>query len=491
MRMLFSRGTKRPSGAASLSEGTFRRAALGVVGLSVLLSAASLPAQNNQTSATNSYYGSATISAITPDVIQLSLDDAIVRGLEHNLALELAKQNQGAAHAQSLGVLAPMLPDINGTAAYGVHQYNLEAEGFKPGILPGSPLGDIPLIQVVTVVQAQANYSQSLFDISQYMSYRSAQASEKAAFYNTQSSRGLVVLTVGTTYLQAVAAASEVENARALLRTDETLLYQAQEMHKAGVVANLDELRARLTYQTQQQALIAAENAFEKAKINLNREIGLPAAQKIALMDAAPFQDLAAMTLEEARQQAYASRQDYQSIQAQVKAAQLNQRAAKYERLPTLSAGGNYGLTGVVGSTYHGTFAAVGTINFPIFKEAKIRGDRSVADAQLSNTMSQMADTRSKIDAQLRDSMLDVQTAQELVRVSRSNVELATKTLEQVTDRFQAGIDDNLPVVTAQSTLANAQNQLIASLYKFNQAKLGLARNLGIIDTQYKAFLGR
>ena len=53
---------------------------------------------------------------------------------------------------------------------------------------------------------------------------------------------------------------------------------------------------------------------------------------------------------------------------------------------------------------------------------------------------------------QLRDSLLDVQAAQELVRVSRSNVELATKSLEQVTDRFQAGIDDNLPVVTAQST---------------------------------------
>ena len=221
---------------------------------------------------------------------------------------------------------------------------------------------------MVTVVQAQANYSQSLFDISQYMSYRSSQASEKAAFYNTQSSRGLVVLTVGTTYLRAVAAASEVENARALLRTDETLLYQAVEMHKAGVVANLDELRARVTYQTQQQALIAAENAFEKAKIDLNREIGLPAAQKIALSDAAPYQDLAAITLEEARQQAYANRQDYQSIQAQVKAAQLNRKAAKYERMPTVSAGRKLRVNGCCGSAYHGTFAAVGTINFPDFQ---------------------------------------------------------------------------------------------------------------------------
>jgi outer membrane protein TolC len=480
-----------PSVTARLAKVLFRAPIPSLFCLSVLLSSATLLSQNNQTSASNAYYGSATISAVTPDVIQLSLDDAIVRGLEHNLALTLATQNQGIAHAQSLGELAPLLPDVNGTASYGIHQYNLAAEGFKPGLIAGSPLGDIPLIQVVTVGQAQANYTQSLFNVSRYMSYRSSQANEKAAFYNTQSSRGLVVLTVGTTYLQAVAAASEMENARALLHTDETLLYQAVEQHKAGVVANLDELRARVTYQSQQQALIASENSFEKAKIALNREIGLPAAQKIVLVDAAPYQDLAALTIEEARQQAYANRQDYQSIQAQVKAAQLNRQAAKYEHLPTLSAGGNYGVTGVAGGIYHGTFAAVGTINFPIFQEAKIRGDRSVAEAQLGSTMAQLSDTRSKIDAQLRDSLLDVQSSQELVRVSRSNVELATKTLEQVTDRFQAGIDDNLPVVTAQSTLADAQNQLVASLYKFNQAKLGLARNLGIIDTQYKAYLGR
>lgn len=89
----------------------------------------------------------------------------------------------------------------------------------------------------------------------------------------------------------------------------------------------------------------------------------------------------------------------------------------------------------------------------------------------------------------MRDSLFDLQSAAELVRVSRSNVELATKTLEQSTDRFQAGVDDNLPVVQAQSTLAQAQNQYVRSVYQFNQAKLGLARNLGLVDTQYKNYI--
>ena len=300
-----------------------------------------------------------------------------------------------------------------------------------------------------------------------------------------------MVLTVGTTYLRAIAAAAEIENASALLRTDEALLNQAVEAHKAGVVANLDELRARVALQNQQQVLIAAENNFEKEKIALNREIGLPPAQKIALSDAAPYQDLTAITVEQAGRQAYANRQDYLSMQSQMKAAQLNRQAAKYERLPTLTFGGNYGVTGITNGLYHGTFAAVGTLNLPLFEEGRLRGDRAVAEAQLGSMMAQLADLHSKIDAQLRDSLLDVRSSQELVRVAQSNVELATKTLEQVTDRFQAGIDDNLPVVEAQSTLSTAQSQLVASLFRYNQAKLGLARNLGILDTQYKAYLGR
>ena len=41
------------------------------------------------------------------------------------------------------------------------------------------------------------------------------------------------------------------------------------------MVAKLDELRARVQYQQQQQVVIAQQNAFEKAKVDLNREIGL------------------------------------------------------------------------------------------------------------------------------------------------------------------------------------------------------------------------
>jgi outer membrane protein TolC len=341
----------------------------------------------------------------------------------------------------------------------------------------------------VNVTDAMVNYSQTLFSLANIDRYRAAKQNEVAAYFNKQSSRGLVVLTVGNAYLQTLALGAQVDNAQSLLQADQVLLNQAVAEHQAGTAANLDELRARVQFQTQQQAVISADVNFKKAKIALNREIGLPAEQEIQLTDTEPYADLATMNIDQAKEIAYRSRQDYQGLQAQIRAAQLTRKAAKWERLPTLDFDGNYGVTGVTGGLYHGTFVAAGTLKLPIFQEAKFRGDSGVASANLTNLMQQMASLKEQINRQLRDSLLDVQTATELVRVAQSNVALARKELEQTTDRFQAGVDDNLPVVQAQATLASAESNLINTTSQHNQAKLGLARNLGIVDTQYATYL--
>jgi len=52
-------------------------------------------------------------------------------------------------------------------------------------------------------------------------------------------------------------------------------------------------------------------------------------------------------------------------------------------------------------------------------------------------------------------------------------------------------VDDNLPVVQAQATLAAAQSRLVDTLYQYNQSKLQLARNTGVVESQYKVYLGR
>lgn len=472
-----------------------------VVAMAAILFPGLLAAQNsnlltNQSSAENPYYGSIMAKAATPEVMLLSIDDAIQLGIQFNLALVQARSSQKAAAAQTLQQLQPLLPSITAQGSLAASQINLEAEGFNnralrefSAVFPDlATSGFSPIVKFNTAL-AQVNYSQTLFSLSNIDRYREARALATVAYFNVQSSRGLVVLGVGRAYLEALAARARVDNASALLRADQLLLDQTVEEHKAGTVANLDELRARVQFQAQQQVVIATQNDFQKSKIALQREIGLPPEQQIQLTDAAPFSDLADMEIAEARQVAYKNRQDYQGIQARIRAAELDVRASKWERLPALSFTGNYGVTGIVGGLYHGTFAAIGTLNVPLFEEAKFRGDREAASSNLLSLMDQFSNLKQQIDQQLRDSLLDIQSTRKLVQVARSNVDLAQQELQQSTERFTAGVDDNLPVVQAEATLASAQANLVATTTQFNEAKLGLARNLGIVDTQYTRFL--
>jgi outer membrane protein TolC len=460
----------------------------------VLFIQAAFAQSNPDNSARNPYAGSVQAEAATPEVRQLSISDAIDLGIRHNLALRLAQLNQQSARAQKLQLLNYLLPNISLHGEVGLHQYNLAAQGFRPSLItqfgiPPSEAGNLPLITKVNTRIGRINFSQALFTWSGWDAWRAAKANEKAAYYDEQSSLGLVILNVGTEYLKVIAAQSQVDYAQSLLDTDRTLLFQAHQKHAAGVAANLDELRARVQYQSQQQAVIAAKDQLEKNKIALNRAIGLAPEQKIQLTDVAPYADLAAMPIEEARREAFQNRQDYQRMKHQIVAAELEQRAIKHERWPSLSFSGNYGVTGVAGLVYHGTFVAMGTLNIPIFHEAKFRGDADVAEAQVEQLRSQMNDLNTEIDQQLRDSLLNLKSARQLVQVSKSSVSLAQTALDQTMERFKAGVDTNLPVAEAQTALAEAQTNYVNSVYQYNESKLTLARNLGLIESQFKNYL--
>jgi outer membrane protein TolC len=338
--------------------------------------------------------------------------------------------------------------------------------------------------------EGQIKFGQMLFSGPVIAAWKAAGAAENVAHFARTSARGEVVQQVASAYLHAVAASSEVDNATALETADKLLLSQAHEAHQAGIVSNLDELRARVQLQAQQQALIAAQNALEKDLIQLKREIGVDPGQRITLSDPAPYADLATQTPDEVRTVAYQNRQDYQKLQNQAVEMKSVQLAYRSQRLPSLSFGGYWGVSQVNGAGAHGNFVAQGNLSVPLFREARLRGDIETAQAQSNGVAAQLADLRNQIDLQVRSALLDVAATTRLVEVARSNVELATRTVSDETDRVKAGVDDNLPLVEAQSSLAAAQSNLVESLYQYNLSKLVLARSAGILEQQYKAYLG-
>ncbi len=452
--------------------------------------AASLPAAPMpSTTAQTLLYG---VTAAPNSPLLLSLDEAIDRGLQHNLNVLLSRQNELTVHGGLLSAGNALLPNLNAVAKTATQQTNLAAMGFKASSLAGSGFAGAfnPIVKVDTT-SLELTMNQALFNVPAYYLFLAAKKAEKGAELTTLNVRGGVVLQVGTYYLKALADAAQIENASALVKSDTEVLRQATDSHDAGVGTNLDVLRARVQLQTQQQVLIQTENTFAKDKIALNRVIGLPADQEITLTDTAPYAEYASLPHDDALSLAYTRRKDLLGLEAQIEVADQARKAIRAERYPALGFSGYYGVVGETRGLYHGSFVAQGTISVPVFQEAQLRGEREVANAQLTALRQQVASLKVSIDQQIRASMLDVQSANELVKVAQSNAALAAEALQDATDRFKSGVDDNLPVLQAQATLAGAQTRLVQTLFQYNQSKLQLARNTGVVETQYKAFLGR
>jgi outer membrane protein TolC len=433
------------------------------------------------------FLGSVPTGAPTGTVLQLSLSDALDRGLKYNLGLIESDVRTRTARAARLKDLNELLPNVNASISQTAEQVNLRALGFNfsfPGVAIPAVVGPFG------VQDARTSVSQTLFDWNSIQKVRASNEKLKASQASYKSSRELVVLAVANAYLQVIADQANADSQQAQVATSQALYQRAHDQNAAGVAARIDELRAQVELQTQQQRLIAVLDQRSKDMLSLARVIGLPAGQEFALTETVPYAPLEGVTLEKALQDAYANRADYSSAQLEVAGATRSKKAAVAENYPTVTTNANYGDIGPNFGNSHGTFYASASVNIPIFQGTRVKADVLDADATLQQKQAEVDDLKGRIDQDVRSAMLDLNSASDLVKVAKSNTDLARETLTEAQDRFTAGVSDNIEVVQAQESVAAADQAYISSLYTFNVAKVQLARAAGVAEQSVRAYLG-
>jgi outer membrane protein TolC len=431
----------------------------------------------------DSFNGSVVKGKATGTILDLSLDDAIARGLTQNLGLILQTTNQQNAHGQQLEQLQALLPTVTGDASIELEQIDLAAFGLK---LPGLK----PIIGPFQVIDFRTYLTQSLVNVPALENYIAARHNFKSAQLSAADARDMVVLTVGNAYLLCIADAARIDAANASLATSKVSLDQATASHDAGISPRLDVLRAQVDYQNEQQSLISATNQLAKDKLALARTIGLPLDQAIRLTDSEPYAALDNLDPAAAFAQAVKNRKDLAAASEQVAAFKAQKTAAFADQLPTVKFSGDFGDIGETVNHSHGTYTATGKIEAPVLQIAKTRGEEDVADSNYQQSRDKLADQIQQVNADIRDSILDIQSAAKLVDAAKSNLDLANEELSEAQQRFHTGVSDNLPVSQAQSSVEQANDQYISALYQHNAAKLSLARALGVAETNLKDYLG-
>jgi len=438
---------------------------------------------NHQTLSQNPYLGGVPTGRLSATPVALSLEDAVARGLKQNLGGVLATDIVADARGERWQALSELLPNVITDTGFGVHQINVKAS-FGLTIR-----GEPPIIGPFGYFDSRAYLTQSAFDWTSIERARSSTAQVRSAEFSSKDAREIVVLVVVSNYLLVIADQSEVESATSQRDTAKAIFQQTSDQKTAGLASAVDALRSHVQLQSREQKLLLAQNTLAKQKLTLARAIGLPPGQQFETITQVPYRELTPSGLDEAIQSAYKARADFQSQMNQVRSAELGEKAAAAERYPSLGVETDYGLSGVNPGSSHGTVDAAATLRIPVFQGGRVHGDILRAGASLTRERQRLEDLRSKIDQEVRDAYLDLETAEQEVAVEKSAVALASQNLDQSRDRFRSGVTDNIEVVQAQDALAIATDSYIASLYSHNLAKISLARAIGVAESRFAQYV--
>jgi outer membrane protein TolC len=407
----------------------------------------------------------------------LSLEQAIQLAVQNNLATLLAHERRREAEGFKQESMAGLLPNINGTAYQASITQNLAALGFQPGTFPGFTR---TFIGPFNNFDARARLVQTIFSLSAIRNYRAGQSVVRVAGLQEELAREQVASGTALNYLEALRADRAVTAAQANVELAQTLLQLARDQRNAGVATGVDVTRAEVRLAQEEVRLAQAQTGSEQARLNLQRVVGLPLGNPLMLTDQLRFTDEPLPAVEMAVAQATQTRREVRIAEEQVRTSALERKAVSAEYLPSLEFVGDYGVSGITPTnTDLPTRRAAIQLNVPIFNGGLTRGRLTVATSRERQSELELGSVRGQVEEDVRLALATLRTAAAQVRAADESVSLAQRELEMSRDRFRAGVADNLEVVNAQTSLANARDAQITALALYNAARLNLAAATG------------
>ena len=413
------------------------------------------------------------------NALTLTLKEAVQLALKQNPQVQIANLNLAQSVQDRDIARSGLLPQADFQTLDRAQRYNIYALfGRKfPGIAQhGGPF---------EFFQAGPNFSMPIFDLTLWRRWQSAHQGIRATEAQETTVREQIVLLVVSQYLGGLRAGAAVVAAQSRVDLAQALYDQASDLQKNGVGTGLDTLRANVELQNEKQRLIEAQTQNEVALYGLVRLLNLDPHQKIELADQPSFFQTPEFEASESIEQAFATRPETKALEARERIALLEKKTARESRLPSINFGGNWAYQGLSLPSSIPSYNLQVSFDVPIFTGGRIRAQIVRSDLELKKVLRERTDLHDQIALEVKTSVAQLQSAQHEVDVANLGVKLAQEEVTQARDRFQAGVANNIEVITAQDALARANDNQIAALYSYNQSRADLAHAIGQTEGLY------
>jgi outer membrane protein TolC len=420
-------------------------------------------------------------ATVPGQALRLTLDQAVAVAVKQNTTAQIAILTAVQSEQDKNVALAALLPEADLSVKDQAERVNLVAQFGGKRVLPGFPQHVGPY----QVFSAGPSFGGPVLDLTLWQRYQAARDTANGSKATSLSTREQVILLVVSQYIGTLRAVANVQASQSRVDLAQALYDQAADLQKEGVGTGIDTLRANVELQNEKQRLIEAENDRETSLYGLSKLLNLDPRQPIELADSLSFFDTPEPEVEPTIEAALAQREEWKALEEQIKAAGAEKKASQYSRLPSLRFDGSWAYLGTSSANGIPTYTYAASVNMPLFTGGRIRAEIVRADLEIRKLLQQKDDLRNQIALDVKTALLNLQSARSEVQVANLGVQLSKEEVDQARDRFKAGVANNIEVIQAQDSLARANDNQIAALYRLNQARADLARAIGQMERAY------
>lgn len=417
--------------------------------------------------------------AADPPALKLTLTEAVQMALRQNPKVQIANLSIAQSQENQLIARSGLLPQVNLNTSESVHRANIQT--LFGSSLPGFPEHIGPF----WVAQAGLSGSVPIFDLTAWRRWQASREGVTGSRAEELTVREQNVQLVVSQYLGSLRAAADVKAAQSRVDLAKALFDQASDLQKNGVGTGIDTLRSNVQYQNERQRLIDSATELKTALLGLARLLNVDPHQSVELADESEFFHVRDYTADQTIERAFTERPEAKALNSQLRVAELQKKEAESARVPKLTLNGQWAQQGLTPASVIPTYEFDANVDVPLFTGGRIKAQTAVEDIEIKKLAQQQTDLRNQIALEVKTAIAQMDAAKNEVDVANQGVDLAREEVVEARDRFQAGVANNIEVVTAQDEFARANDNQIAALYRYNQARADLARATGQMESLY------
>ncbi|HEX5646960.1 MAG TPA: TolC family protein [Nitrospira sp.] len=441
----------------------FRRLCAGVALVWMLLAGVGVEAQEQ---ATLPY------PIDNPPVLKLSLAEAVGAAVDKSPNIRLFRERIEAARGVSRTQLGAMLPHITTTGKYNTQTFFL-------GTIGGAPVRTDPF----EIVDGRAAFTQSIFSLSLIDRWRASRSALQVAELDAVATENDTIAKVALGYFEVLRNQETMNVRSANVGLYQDLVAYIKSRQAGGMATGLDTARLETQLENERQRLELAKGEVERARFALLNAIGIGYDVALQLTDELKAFEGLVPSIEHAMESAGANRPELKAQMQRIRTAELNVRSVKGERLPSMSAEGNYGLIGNKFDSNTGTYNVGVQLSIPIFDGGQREGRIGQGVSEYNQEHYKLAVVKNQIGMEIREALVTLKASIEQHRIAEAGMKASLTELALARERIRMLNSNTLELSNALSSIVRAKDNMIDALFRVNASRVNLARAQGLVET--------